>query len=149
MTFKWKDGARISADAQVAGVMCSEMEKAGTLTAQNLVDANRPETAPLHNEFEWNDTEAAEKWRVHQARHIINSIVVVTEEAKKDSVVRCFFKVAQQTANYESITTIVKNEDKYMALLETAVRELRAFERKYSTLQELSDVFKAIHELEV
>lgn len=149
MTFKWKAGARISADAQVAGVMCSEMEKAGTLTAENLVDANRPETAPLHKEFEWNDTEAAEKWRVHQARHIINSIVVVTEEDKKDSVVRCFFKVEQQTANYESIATIVRNEDKYKSLLETAMRELVAFERKYATLQELAPVFKAIEELEV
>lgn len=143
MTFKWKAGARITVNAQVAGEMCSEMEKAGALTAQNLVNANRPEEAPLHEAFEWNDTEAAENWRVHQARHIINSIVLVTEEQEAEPV-RFFFKIEPKEANYESMPVIIRNEDKYANLLKIALRELEAFQRKYSQLEELETVFEAI-----
>lgn len=147
MTFKWKTGSRITANAQVAGEMCTKMEADGTLTAQNLVDVNRPEDAPLHGAFEWNDTQAAENWRVHQARHIINSIVLVTEDTEAEPV-RYFFKVEPAEANYESLPVIVRNEDKYASLLKTALRELSAFQKKYRQIKELSAVFEAIDNLE-
>ena len=55
MVYKWKDAARIKSDAQTAGEICEKLEKNGGLTAKRLVDESRPEDAPLHKEFEWND----------------------------------------------------------------------------------------------
>ena len=147
MVFQWKEGTRHKVDANIAGAMCSEMEKAGTLTAANLVEANRPEDAPLHAEFDWNDTQAAEKWRCHQARNIINSIVLLNEDTATDPV-RCYFKVEAKSNNYENIEAIVRDEDKYASLLKAALRELIAFQKKYAALKELGNVFAAIDELE-
>lgn len=81
MVFQWKQGARIKADAQQAGVLCSRLEAEGRLTAKTLLDECRDENSPLHDEFEWNDGIAAEKYRENQARHIISCLVTVHESA--------------------------------------------------------------------
>ena len=59
MVYQWKEGARISFPAQIAGRVCAALEEQNALTAQRLVDESRPEDAPLHAAFEWNDTIAA------------------------------------------------------------------------------------------
>lgn len=146
MVFKWKDGARQTVSAQIAGEVCSALESEGRLTAKTLVDVNRPEDAPLHNAFEWDNDEAAERWREQQARNIIHSIVVV-DETQESEPVRAFFNIVATAPEYESIGAIVKTEDKYRALMATALRELKAFQKKYSQLEELSPVFEAIEKV--
>lgn len=72
MVYEWKEAAQIKADAQKAGEMLENLEKTVGLTPKNLVEASRDESAPLHNEFEWNDTKAAEKYRETQAGYCYN-----------------------------------------------------------------------------
>lgn len=141
--YRFKDGSRIKADANVAGAMCEALEKDGRLTAKALLDANRPEDAPLHNEFEWDDQIAAEAFREGQARHIINSLVIVKEDKPP---VRAFFNITQTTSHYMDVETILRDRTSTEALLETAKKELTVFQRKYSTLTELTGVFNAIEE---
>ena len=145
MTYKWKDGSRIKADPQKAIEQMQALEQEGNLSAKGLLDANRPEDAPLHNEFEWNDGVAAEKYREQQARHIINSIVMVQEGAQP---VRNFFKVSEGKSNYTSLSVIMERQDTREALLRQARRELAAFEMKYKALEELAGVFNEIHKVE-
>ena len=147
MVFSWKEGSRHKVDPNIAGTVCAEMEAAGTLTADNLVEVSKPKNAPLHSEFEWNNTKAAEEWRKHQARNIINSLVIVTEPEEPAQGVRAFFKIEAREQHYESVVTIVQREDKYEALKATALRELIAIQRKYQQIAELGKVFAAIDEL--
>ena len=148
MVYSWKEGTRYKTDANIAGAVCAEMEAAGTLTAGNLVEASRPKDAPLHKEFEWNNTKAAEEWRKHQARNIIHSLVLVTEPGTDSESVRAFFKIETRSNNYESTVAIVRDENKYESLKAAALRELKVFQRKYHTISELGKVFAAIDELE-
>lgn len=143
MTYQWKSGARIKTDAAIAGAMLEKLEADGNLTAKGLLDANRPADAPLHNEFEWDDTEAAERWREQQARHIINSIVM--SEPNREPV-RLFFKITAASPNYHSIDAILSRADTRGALLQQAYRELEAFQKKYAQLTELAAVFEAIQQ---
>ena len=148
MAYVWKSASHIKADANVAGRQCEELERTVGLTAKNLLDANRPEDAPLHNEFEWNDEVAAEQFREHQARHIIACLCVApartTKQREEDIQQRAYMKIAVEQP-YMSITTIVQSEDSYNGMMAIAKRELQAFERKYKMLKELSPVFDAIH----
>lgn len=48
----------------------------GELTPQAVLDEARSRRHPLHGRFEWNDTEAAEKYRLAQARNLIRSVRV-------------------------------------------------------------------------
>ena len=151
MIYEWVAGSRHKVSAQIAGEVCAELEKNGNLTAKNLVDVSRPEDAPLHDEFEWNDTEAAEKYREHQARNVINAIKVVREEDDSDNEneagVRAFYTLRRETPEYESIQIILSDEEKYTELMRVAIRELMAFERKYNKIKELGRVFEAIEEV--
>ena len=146
MIYKWKDAARLKTDAQTAGEICEKLEMNGGLTAKRLVDESRPEDAPLHKEFEWNDATAAEAYREEQARHIIRSIVIQPEPTKND-VVRAFFPVTEQKV-FESLPVILSDAKKTNSLLDMALRELKAFELKYSTLSQLAPVFEAIKTIE-
>lgn len=145
MVYEFKAGAHIKANAQVAGEMCEKLAAEGRLTAADLVEENRPETAPLHNAFEWNNEAAAENWRLHQARHIIGSLIVKREEKEP---VRAYFKIERTDTKYTHINAILKSEADTELLLKNALAELIAFRRKYNALKELVGVFNAIGELE-
>ena len=144
MVYQWKNGSFIKSDANLAGRMCEQLEATGDLSAKALLDANRPEDAPLHNEFEWDDSVAAEQYRLSQARHIINCLVVSEE---KQEPTRAFFNIQRSEGQYHSLDLIMRNEDTREALLETALRELSAFQHKYSQLKELANVFASIDEI--
>ena len=84
MEFVRKAGFHLRSDAQVVGEVCYELEKKGRLTPKELVDVSRPKDAPLHDEFEWNNTIAAEKYREVQAGYIIRSVAVKVTEIKPE-----------------------------------------------------------------
>lgn len=159
MVYEWKSTAKyhIKADAQTAGAVCEELEKKGGLTAEALVDVSRSYDAPLHGEFEWDNNVAAEKYRVSQARYIIRALVIKREDVDEDgniveeepdaAPVRAFFTVDKQ-AGYESTQKILTCAEKRTALLDTAMKELHSFERKYQTLTELYPLFLEIHKLD-
>lgn len=142
MTFEWKPGSRFKVDANTAGAVCEQLEAAGNLSAKSLLDASRPEDAPLHSEFEWNDSVAAEKFREGQARCIIRHLVVRLDE-KPDEPVRGFFQITQQEPRYTNVNAILTHRDLRAELIQQALEEMAAFQRKYGTLTELAEVFEA------
>lgn len=144
MIYKWKTGYQNKVSADTAGEVMEQLSRENRLSAKTLVDVSRPEDAPLHNAFEWDDTEAAERWREQQGRVLINSIVIQAEDHPEVQPVRAFFVVEQKTGNYEPLTTIMRNEDKRQKLLETAKKELATFKAKYRSLTELDSLFSEI-----
>lgn len=146
MVYKWKSISGIKADPQKAALQFEELEKTVGLTAQNLLDANRDPDAILHNEFEWDDTVAAEQYRVHQAGQIIRMLCVETEsnpDVSSSTPIRAYFQTSENKS-YEHISVILKNESKYQEMLSRAYSELKTFQRKYEKLSELKPIFDAI-----
>lgn len=143
MVYQFKPGSRLSADPQTAGQMCESLAASGGLTAKRLLDANREATAPLHDEFEWNDALAAENYREQQAGHIIRSLVVVREN-EHASPVRAFINVQDTVREYKPLALVVRSFDLSEQMIEAARRDLEVFKQKYITLTELAPVFKAI-----
>lgn len=147
MVYQWKRGSRIKADAQTAGEVCQRLESAGRLTPVDLVEESRPENAPLHGAFEWNDTIAAEKYRETQAGHIIRCLVTVGEES--EPITRSFVSitVGDSAGTYMETRKALINPVTRDSVLKKALEELRSFERKYRDLSELADVLAAIREV--
>lgn len=145
MVYRFKTGARLGVPAQVAGEECARLESEGRLTPHELVEESRPEDAPLHGEFEWDDRVAAERYRDGQAGYIIRSVEVVLEGTAEPT--RSFVSLtpaAGAASPYVSIRRVLAHEDKRARLMERALMELSAFQRKYSQLSELAGVFAAI-----
>jgi hypothetical protein len=73
----------------------------GVLKPQQLIDDAQSFNSPFHNLFEWDNTKAAKKYRLGQARDIINHIVVVMEVENKEMDARAFFSVRTGKDNNE------------------------------------------------
>lgn len=59
----------------------------GQITPDVLLETARSEDSSLHNKFTWDDSEAAEKWRLEEARYLIKSFrLVVTIEEREIKV---------------------------------------------------------------
>lgn len=144
MVYEFKKGSYISGDAQAAGEMCEKLAAEGRLTAEQFVEENRPEGAPMHGAFDWDNDIAADKWRLHQARHIIASLEIRVEEKPP---VRAFFNITRSEPTYSHIESILQRPDETELLLKTALAELTAFRKKYANLKELAGVFAAIDEI--
>ena len=146
-TYKYRIPGIVKAPVEIAGKVCHDIiEEDGAVTPKKLVDVSRPEDAPLHKEFEWDDSVAAEEYRKQQARVLIATVVEIISPEVVPT--RAFFNIVHKEANYESVRVIIQDEDKRKALLDKAIRELRSFQTKYSTLLELCEVFGAINRLE-
>jgi hypothetical protein len=115
----------------------NELAEAGTLNAETLVEVSRPEDAPLHNEFEWDDTKAAESWRKHQGRNIINALIMTpeAEEEQNKEPIRAFFKVSA-SEQYESTNVLIQSQNGRDSLRDQARKELLSYRMKfYSVLK--------------
>ena len=147
MIYKWKSGYHNKVPADIAGEVLNQLSAEDRLTAKDLVEVSRPDDAPLHNAFEWDDTEAAERWREQQGRILINSIVIQAEEKEEAEPVRAFFVIESNSSNYEPVTVIMRDEDKRKKLFDVAKRELSAFKAKYRALEQFEALFKEIDKI--
>lgn len=149
----WKAGAQFPVEAKVAADTIKQLQKSlgkDSVTAKELLDASRDENAPLHCCFEWDDTVAAELYRTEQARRIIGSIEVEIVKANDapNLKTRLFVNVQPVARKYHgefvAFDVAFDNKDYRQQVLHNALGELLAFKRKYSSYQELTDVFNAV-----
>lgn len=144
MIYEWKIPL-YNVDANVAGKELERIYKENQeLDPAHIVEASRPKNAPLHDCFEWDDAKAAESYREIQAGKLIRNITVINDENDTSEPVRAFVSV-QDT--YRPLFVVLENKDMTEELLSSALRELRAFENKYSELKQLAPVFKAIEKV--
>lgn len=142
---KWKVGI-FKADPEKC---YEEIQSVGDeVTPEQVLDKAKDESSELHKCFDWNDSSAAEKYRMHQARLVLNTLIVVKQDvSKKEEPVQ--FRVMMKNDNasgsgYKQTLIMVRDEDEYQKLLEQARRELRAFKQKYSCLSELAEILALI-----
>lgn len=149
--YKWKTFS-YNTSAEVAGAVCEELDRTVGLTPANLVDASRPEDAPLHKEFEWDDAKAAESYRREQARLMIcNLTITIEKDDDEPKEVRAWYSLQPgyrtNSEPYVSTVRILSDDDQRAMLLAKAKSEMKAFRYKYSQLTELANVFKAMEEV--
>ena len=127
------------------------IEKTGVLTPKRVVDESRPVDAPLHNEFEWDDSIAGEKYREEQARHLIGDLIIVEEtiaERRKEEYKfdRAFVSTGEQNHRFVSIHVALSNDEWRSNLLRDAKRDMQAFITKYHRLEELAKIIEDMNE---
>ena len=153
--YGWKPGTQFRVKAEVAADTIRRLQQTlgkDDVTAKELLDDSRREDSPLHSCFTWDDTIAAEKWRLEEARHIISSITFKKIKDEKPSApLRLFLNVApvapRNQGKFIGIDIILKNPDYKKQALLNMMNELRNVQRKYDMYEEFSGVSKAIDDL--
>lgn len=138
MGVTWRIQGYYKADAQKV----AEEIGFGKFTPMEVLEKAKDETTELHKCFEWNDSIAAEKYRLEQAKNIIR-MLVYKKENKEQQVVRYYAKTEKKHV-YQPTKQFLVQEDEYQGLLRRALAELEAFKNKYHTLTELENIFEAM-----
>lgn len=143
---KWSVSGVFKADANKC---YEEIQEIGEeVKPEQVLDKARDSESELHKCFDWDDSSAAEKYRLHQARLVINHLIVVkrdVEEEKEPVQFRVMLKNdSAKESGYKQTLVMVRDEDEYKKLLEQAYRELHSFKQKYSCLSELAEIIALI-----
>lgn len=124
------------------------LKNGGLLTEESVITEAKSKKHPLHDRFTWDNSAAAKLWRLEEARRLIRSVFVTIEQPKDTSVtVRAYASLPRDReagGGYRSISDIMSQEDLRSELLTTALSELDALKKRYSNLNELVPVFKAV-----
>ncbi len=152
-TFIPKIGSRVSkADALIIGREITALERRhGEITPEALLDSARGRGHPLHRFFEWDDTAAAEAYRISQARKLIRSIEIVIEHDDKPPMhVRAFVHVdattddGEDAGRYVGTVRAMSAPELRQQIVDRALGELESWRKRYESFAELATIFRAI-----
>jgi hypothetical protein len=127
----------------------------GMLSARAVVEAARDDSSPLHGEFEWDDDEAAEQYRLAQAGMLIRRVKLtiikthpktkkVTAEITRQFQANPSPQAGSRERGFDTIEEMLGDSNKRAALLAMVLKEMQSYRRRYAQLSELADVWAAI-----
>jgi hypothetical protein len=105
------------------------------------------ETA-LHKHFEWKDDEAAQRYRLIQAERVIRLAVTIVKHPDKGPMkIRLYCSLPHDRENgggYRAVVNVLRSNTQRDQLLQSALADLAAFQRKYAALEILEPVMVEI-----
>ena len=140
--------------AQQMGEFFEQLEhSASGLNPESVLDASREEGTLLHDEFEWDNDVAAEKYRLNQAQEMMTCLRIViaeTDDTEERTVYRerGFVSIPGGKSAYVSIRSAMTNDVWREHLMEQARRDMETFCAKYQRLGELAPVIQAMKDIQ-
>jgi hypothetical protein len=126
-------------------------QKNGSVTPSSILEAAQDPKSPLHRYFEWDDTEAAKKYRLAQASAMLQAskMVVVLSEARREPVaafpeVRRMLPAARGNGAFKMRKEVLDEPDARQELIERKLSVLRGWCRETIDIEELQDMRAAI-----
>lgn len=141
----WKKAGHFKSDPKAAAeiILAAQAKSSDHICqASAIVDAARPKRSPIHDDFEWDDSIAAELHRAEVARGMIRHLVIVVEAGEPEPLF-CNIRIGE-TRGYMETRIALSQPHTRDALLDEARRDARAFRQKYSHLREMANVVRAI-----
>ena len=109
------------------------VERDGSITPASVLDEARDEASPLHTHFEWDDSEAAEQYRLVQARGLIRRYKV-TVEVKPDTFVKVRQFSSVPAAAPDEGTDYVLTSEARDFIFQQCMKEIASLRAKYGAL---------------
>lgn len=142
-TYQYIDGfhAPKGLPAEIAAQELESIRQAtGQLIPENIINAASKKDNPLHVAFEWDDTTAGHKFRLHQASQLTRSITIIREEYKQPFRVFTLAKDdTQSRASYLPTEIVIKRPDLYEDGLARLRRELEGAQKSVKELIAISE----------
>jgi hypothetical protein len=155
--YKAKSGSPFPKDkAQEIGIELEKIQKKhnGVIQPDIVVESARSPKSKLHPYFDWKDTKAADKWRKHQARQLINHIEISYINNEKEhhpafiNIKNTADEDEEPIQGYVDHITVGTKEHFRQQALSDALRQLIHWKEKYKWLNELGLFIEEIDKLE-
>jgi hypothetical protein len=128
---------------QVAAELEALAAAKGRLVPKRVVDwARTHRKSALHACFEWNNSRAAEQYRLWQARELIVSVQVTYADGKRRQVY--VSPIVSRPQGYRRLVDVMSDETLRAQFLAQALEDLQRVCDKYIDLTELAGVRAAV-----
>lgn len=118
----------------------------GSLTAETILHASTPKNALFHPLFIWNDSEAANQYRLSQARTIINNVQVVILTDNEPRMVSAYEVVRKENINvYKHVIDFTPEDIRQVK--QRTIREINALKNKLSFYKDFELVIARLDEV--
>lgn len=123
----------------------------GLLCPHDVVKFARDPKTALHDKFTWDDTKAAEEYRLWEARTLIRVAVIVEENTSEE--IRAYVSMTDsrgKEGGYRAMVEVMDNKALRDRMLQDALDDLNFFRNKYNSIRKILDinpVFVAIDEV--
>ena len=145
-THRFQPGAKVDSADEV-GQHLERLRETfhGELTPEDVVADARNHNSPLHSFFEWDDSAAAEQYRVQKACGLIRGVVAIVVGGEQPAKqVQAFVHVPDpQEPHYRATDHAMSQEQTREMILRQAWKEFQSWKRRYQHLDELADLFKS------
>lgn len=123
----------------------------GLLQPATVVEAATSKDSPLHRMFEWDDSEAGEKYRLIQARALITISVEYVPSGRKVRPQKVFVSLSSDRTNrngggYRTLVSVMSDKDKRQELIQDALKDMAHFEERYKSVKEVATVIEAMRD---
>lgn len=136
MKYQFRNGAE-KRNGATADAIGSELERirlanSDELRPEDVVGQARKKSSPLHDQFTWDDSQAADEYRKWQARLLIRDIVVISEAS---TAYPAFVHVSiapegEESRQYYQSATAMSGDERELAKHELISR-IKSAERAY------------------
>lgn len=155
--YSWRGHTRAAVDAQVFGEFVEEIGP--ECSAETLLA--HAKGSPIHDLFEWNNTEAGHQYRLTQARYYLRSYRVkvrvlehrgeqrnvkvrVACHESADMPARVHVTTNKLGSTYMSVEALKEDKDALQSALAECFKSLVGLRQRYSFLSDLDGVWAAI-----
>jgi len=139
-----REGTKIAA-AKIA--LDAILAKEGNLTPALVVDAAKRKDSPLHHYFTWDNSKAAQNYRLLEAAILIRTVRMKISTGDVTHRASAFLLPVRGEGNYRPITEVISNKELADAMLDIARSELTAFKNKFGKLERLAALWPPIDEV--
>jgi len=165
--YRFKGSSTSTEESQKIGEHLEKLTQinGGELKPQNVVDDAKIPKSPIHKYFDWNDTTAAKKYRLTQARKLVNSIEIVhvRREIKpkqyeiksvkridpndQDISAQAFLNVADdEKQSYRPIKKVFDNAELRQIALKKARDDFSAWLKRFERIEAFGELIESIVE---
>lgn len=132
---------------EVQSELMSIYHRDGALNPEAVIGVAKDKKSALHEHFDWDDSEAAHKYRLDQARRLIRVAVMVIPSLSNEPV-KQFVSIralrGSEQGSYIATADLISDEAKYEMAKADALRELERIKYRYNYISELTPVWTAI-----
>ena len=122
-------------------------ENKGFISPQTVVEYAKDPKTFLHKEFVWDDSEAAEKYRIMQAGYLIRRITVtIVDEKRNNEVIKIREYVSLSNdrgsdGSYRHVAEVVNEDTLRLQYITDIQGDLSSFRKKLKTVSNVADKY--------
>ena len=149
---KKKKKSFITSKATINALRKLHAVSGGLLLPETVVDSARDPKSPLHKHFDWDNTIAAEKWRLEQAGKLLRITVEYIDIKGSEVPQRVFVSLSDDQKSgggYRATIDVLSDAKLRKQLLSDAMRDIVIFKNRYGHLKELAQVIRAMKKIKI